>query len=130
MVRLVPGGGLAAHEAAGGHTLAKHVGKSEEYLRERLASEPNLKSASTFYTRELAENAIAGLIEAERSAIHRWLAGQRHQLELVAAGEDDLGVLLRPGHASPTSERGLKVILRRTPPGDSGFYVHTAMVTT
>ena len=53
---LVPGGGLMAHEGLdGGHTLAKHVGKSDEFLRHRLATEPRIKAASTFYDRQTAE---------------------------------------------------------------------------
>lgn len=128
VVHLVPGGGLAAHEAAGGHTLSKHVGKSEEFLRNRLVNQPNLKGASTFHSRELAETSIAGLIEAERSTINRWLSGNRHQLELIGRDPRKLGLLLRPGSA-PTEVAGLKVILRRTPTEGSGFYIHTAMVT-
>ena len=42
VTHLVPGGGLMAHEGLdGGHTLAKHVGKSEQFLRHRLATEPD-----------------------------------------------------------------------------------------
>jgi hypothetical protein len=65
VVHLVPGGGLMAHERIdGAHTLAKHVGKSEEFLRNRLATEPHIRGASTFYDRQTAENAISGLLEA------------------------------------------------------------------
>jgi hypothetical protein len=129
VVHLVPGGGLAAHEAVGGHTLSKHVGKSEEFLRNRLAADPDIKSVSTFYSRELAETSISGLIKAKQPTINRWLSGQRHQLELVGRGDQKLGLLLRQGF-KPTQADGLKVILRRTPAINTGFYVHTAMVIT
>ncbi len=46
--RIVPGGGLAAHEGAGGHLLARHVGQTAAQLSSRLASEPGLKVASSF----------------------------------------------------------------------------------
>jgi len=45
--RIVPGGGLAAHEGAGGHLLARHVGKAEADLAARLTAEPRLRAAST-----------------------------------------------------------------------------------
>lgn len=32
----VPGGGLEAHEAAGGHLIERHVGKSEQWLVDRV----------------------------------------------------------------------------------------------
>jgi hypothetical protein len=127
---LVPGGGLMAHEGIdGAHTLAKHVGKSEEFLRNRLATEPHIRGASTFYDRQTAENAISGLLRANKPQIDRWLAGRRMQLELFGDGGRKLGILLLPASARPTEESGLKVVLRRTPALGIGFYVHTAMVT-
>lgn len=49
VTHFVPGGGLMAHESANGHTLAKHVGQPEVFLRNRLAIEPWLDATSTFY---------------------------------------------------------------------------------
>lgn len=129
VVHLVPGGGLMAHEAAGGHTLAKHVGKSEQFLRNRLATEPQIRGASTFYDRETAENAISGVLRANQRKVDRWLSGRRHQLELFDAGDRKLGILLLPGSGLPTEEGGIKVVLRRTPALGIGFSIHTAMVT-
>ncbi len=39
---------LAAEEAAGGHTIARHVGRTEGQLRSRLAQQPTIPAASTF----------------------------------------------------------------------------------
>ena len=130
VTHLVPGGGLMAHEGVdGAHTLAKHVGKSEEFLRNRLATEPHIRGASTFYDRQTAENAISSLLHANQSKVDRWLAGRRPQLELFGDQGRKLGILLLPGSALPTEESGLKVVLRRTPALGIGFSVHTAMVT-
>ena len=46
---------LAAEEAAGGHTIARHVGRTEAQLRQRLAAQPGIPAASTFASREVAE---------------------------------------------------------------------------
>ncbi|AKH64033.1 MULTISPECIES: RNase A-like domain-containing protein [Photorhabdus] len=44
----------------GGHTLAKHVGLSEQELRERL---PSISRASTFYNQDVAEKVISKAIK-------------------------------------------------------------------
>jgi len=69
----VPGGGLGAHENAGGHTIAEHVGKTDAELAARLAREPHIPAASTFTNRAVAENAIAQALEANQAAINAWL---------------------------------------------------------
>lgn len=129
VVHLVPGGGLAAHEAAGGHTLAKHVGKSEEFLRNRLATEPKLKAASTFYNRQVAEEAISSLISANRRNVNRWLARGGFQLDLIDRYPTSLGRVIERKSVDFTEEAGIKVVLRRSSEMPSGFCVHTAMVT-
>ncbi|HEU0044719.1 RNase A-like domain-containing protein [Sphingomonas sp.] len=41
---------LAAQEAAGGHTIARHVGRTEAQLHAQLASQSTIPAASTFAT--------------------------------------------------------------------------------
>lgn len=84
VTHLVPGGGLAAHEGVdGGHTLAKHVGKSAEFLRKRLATEPEIKGASSFYSREAVENSISEVLKAHDKRIQSWLAGSERKLVIT-----------------------------------------------
>ncbi|HEY0166381.1 MAG TPA: RNase A-like domain-containing protein [Jatrophihabitans sp.] len=129
VVHLVPGGGLMAHEVAGGHTLRKHVGKSETFLRTRLATEPHIKGASTFYDRQAAENAVSGLLGANQAAINRWLSGRRAYLKLEGRYSEPLGTLVLPKSAVGAEASGIRVILRRADTLNMGFYIHTAMVT-
>src|SRR5689334_10011971 len=49
---------LSADEADGGHTLQRHVGKSDAELIERLKREPQISSASTYTDRATAERVI------------------------------------------------------------------------
>src|ERR1700738_2990580 len=49
---------LARDEVRGGHTLDKHVGRSDSELRERLATERNISAASTWTNREVAEETV------------------------------------------------------------------------
>jgi len=64
---------LSQDEAAGGHTLRKHVGRSDEQLRQRLRQERNIAAASTWSDRGTAERAVGTAIEQNQGKIDRWL---------------------------------------------------------
>lgn len=70
---LVPGGGLIAHEQAGGHTLAKHVGLTINQLFDRLANDPKPMIVSSFTDQAIAEQVIADAINANSGNISAWL---------------------------------------------------------
>ena len=73
VTHLVPGGGLMAHEGLdGGHTLAKHVGKSEEFLRNRLATEPASRPRRPSTTDRWPRSAVASC-STKRARGERWL---------------------------------------------------------
>ena len=129
VTHLVPGGGLLAHETAGGHTLAKHVGKSEDFLRHRLATESDIRGASTFYDRHTAENAVSALLRENQPKVDRWLAGGTGKLRLEGISREPIGLLIPRGYRSWSPAKGIRVILRRTDALGIGFYLHTAMVT-
>src|SRR6202049_1415081 len=63
---------LERDEARGGHTLDKHVGRSDQELRERLDRERNISAASTWTSREVAEETVGRALRAERDKIARW----------------------------------------------------------
>ena len=128
VVHLVPGGGLLAHEAAGGHTLAKHVGKSEEYLRSRLAQEPRLKEASTFYNRQSAESAISAMLNRNRREVDRWLSGTNEELALRGRAATSVGRLIPRRSKTSTAANGVKIVLRRDADMQTGYLLITAMV--
>ncbi len=130
VVHLAPGGGLMAHEGLdGGHTLAKHVGKSPGFLRNRLAVEPHIKSASTFYNREVAENSIAEVLKAHDKWIRSWLVGPERRLIVSSPVSRACGIVLAPG-ADPIESAVIRVVLRRSDALGLGYRIHTAMVIT
>ncbi|MGF6809294.1 hypothetical protein OKW30_004420 [Paraburkholderia sp. Clong3] len=68
---------LQMHEAKagsriGGHTLLKHVGRTEAQLRERLRLESEKKVVSSFVNLEEAEWAISETMRANALQIHAW----------------------------------------------------------
>lgn len=118
---------LAADEAAGGHTLARHVGLTDRQLAERLRREPSIGAASTFVDRQSAERAVAATLERHRARIERWLAGRSGAdlaLELRDAAAGPLGRVLLRGAREPVAATGARVVLRRR--GEGGFFVLTA----
>jgi uncharacterized protein YukE len=124
--RLVPGGGLAAHEAAGGHTLAKHVGKPAAFLADRLRNEPNIRYSSSFYSRQHAEDSISTVLESRRSEIEGWLAGRAKRLELSANAPSRIGLTLMRGHDRPADVSGIVVRLRKDSKMPAGYRIQTA----
>jgi ribosomal 50S subunit-recycling heat shock protein len=94
----VPGGNLKVHEARGGHTLLKHVNKTVGDLRARLRSEPWLKTASAFTNREIAEDAVQGVLKMNGPTIKSKLIFQDGEAVLVQSFNRAIGnVVTRDG---------------------------------
>ena len=118
-------GWLDQHEAAGGHVKARHVGKSDEELLERLATDPTISASSSFVDQRAAERAIGDLLERQHARLDAWLAGSGRTLKL----EDELGYA-----TGRTAERtgdvfdvtGIRALLVRDPALPEGFRIHTA----
>jgi hypothetical protein len=115
VTRLVPGGGLMAHEGLdGGHTLAKHVGKSEEFLRNRLATEPHITAASTFYDRQTAETTLSAFMDANAVEIAGWLRRSDFGITLYGRLLQPVGIVILRGETRPVESTGIRVVLRRS----------------
>lgn len=64
---------IVPDEIVGGHTIRKHIYKSEELLRLRLAAEPRIPAASAFGSLVEAELAISTAMRAQRAQVTAWL---------------------------------------------------------
>jgi len=80
---------LSQDEAAGGHTLRKHVGRTDAELRERLERERDISAASTWNDRASAESAVSAAIAEQSGKISRWLARQSGHPNLVLDYDGD-----------------------------------------
>jgi hypothetical protein len=74
---------LSQDEAAGGHILRKHVGQTDDELRERLQRERGITGASTYTDRPTAEHAVGAAITESQDRIQRWLSRSSGHPNLV-----------------------------------------------
>jgi hypothetical protein len=84
---------LSADEALGGHTLARHVGKSDNELRERLRREPDISSASTYSDRATAEAVVAEALSSPPRSFAAWLrrTGRRPNFVMHVSADHVIG---------------------------------------
>ena len=119
---------LARDETRGGHTLSRHVGRSDDDLRDRLRREREISAASTYSDRATAERVVALTLEANRARVDQWLArqGPRPNLALDYRATDGQTIgrgLTRRGRL-PVACTNALVVLRWD--GGHGFYVLTS----
>ncbi|MBK7725793.1 MAG: hypothetical protein IPI33_11300 [Dehalococcoidia bacterium] len=116
---------LSIDEARGGHTLARHVGKSDAELLARLKAEPDVSAASTYTDRATAERVVAQVITKKRAEIEKWEArdGSRPNLALRLALGVVIGRSIEQGETRAVEVRDAVVVLRWT---GTGWYVLTS----
>lgn len=115
---------LARDEERGGHTLRKHVGRSDQELRERLQREPDISAASTWTDRAAAEETVGAALREEHGKIERWTqrGERRANLALHFDAGREIGRSLARGAAQAVPCKQAVIVLRAD--GD-GFYVLT-----
>ncbi|MCU0545007.1 MAG: hypothetical protein MUE44_23005 [Oscillatoriaceae cyanobacterium Prado104] len=129
LVPKIPGGGLEVHEQAGGHTLERHVGKTETELAQRLATERQIAAASSFTNRSVAEAAIGEAISRNERDISSWLRSRENRYAIDYDAKKTVGITLRrrASKASPTSR--LRLVLQRSSKLPPGYFILTAYPT-
>ncbi|MFB7121725.1 WXG100 family type VII secretion target [Bacillus tropicus] len=113
---LTPGGGLAAHEAKGGHLLERHVGKTDEELLQRIQSDTRIAGASTFTDRASAEKIAATVLNNPRNQvrIQSWLNSPRdNNLILRYQGTEIIGRGVIRGSTTVEDMSNAKIVLKK-----------------
>jgi hypothetical protein len=110
---------LSQDESAGGHVLRKHVGLSDDQLRQRLDEEREISGASTYTDRATAERVIAAAIAASRDRIQRWLQrpGRHSNLVLDYDAGSPIGRTLNRGDRLPRPCSHALIVLKYDAPG-------------
>jgi hypothetical protein len=118
---------LSRDEARGGHTLGRHVGRSDADLKERLRRE-QISAASTYSDRTTAERVVARALAGQRGRVNQWLArqGSRPNLALDYHGQprEIIGRSLTRRSAQTIPCTDAVVVLRSD--GGRGFIVLTS----
>lgn len=100
----------------GGHTLARHVGKTDDELADRLRREPRISAASTYTDRATAERSVGSALASGSDTLAAWerRSGRRPNLVLNyrSSGTEPLGRSLRRGQKRATPARRALVVLR------------------
>ncbi len=119
---------LAAHETQGGHTIARHVGRTEAELRARLASQQAIPAASTFQTLAQAERAVAAGLKANRLAITQWAKtaapGAKRAFVWSSSSPVGEGVVRATGALTKMSR--VRIVLKKQALQGKIYYVLTA----
>jgi hypothetical protein len=107
---------LTADERCGGHTLERHVGRTNAQLAQRLREQPDIAAASTYPDKETAETVVGAALARERGQIAAWSArrGSRPNLALRyhATGGRPIGRSWQRGRIAPVACFDAVVVLR------------------
>jgi hypothetical protein len=116
---------LSRDEDVGGHVLRKHVGRSDDELRDRLEREPHIAAASTYTDRTTAEHAIGAAIAESRDRIQSWLnrSGARPNLVLDYNASQPIGRTIYRGEKQSRPCSKAVVVLKYAV---TGYYVLTS----
>lgn len=116
---------LAWDEQQGGHTLTRHVGRSDRELAIRLERESGVAAASSFNDRATAERVVGRALQREQGRVASWMRRGKDNLTLDYRGEpgDAVGRVLLRGETRPLPASDARVVLRRR--GDR-YFVLTA----
>jgi len=107
---------LSADESLGGHTLARHVGKTDADLAERLRRERNISAASTYTDRATAERSVGAALAEGGGKLASWQkrSGRRPNLVLHYAepARRTIGRSLMRGRTTPVPCTRAIVVLK------------------
>lgn len=103
---------VGAHESAGGHTGEKHIGKSEHWLRQRLAREPNLDFASSFRNEAAANRTQGAFVKRYHEQIDAWLASGEPRFRGEIDMGQPIGIVVAPTGRVVESSRAFVVLVR------------------
>jgi hypothetical protein len=108
-----------------GHTLKKHVGRTDEELFERLQRERDISAASTWTDRDAAEETVGRALQTEREKVENWerRGYPRSNLALHFNAGKVIGRSIRQGEKQSTPCTEAVIVLKAE--GPESFFVLT-----
>jgi len=121
----VPGGGLEAHEDVGGHLIERHVGKSEQWLLDRVSRE-NISAASSFRDLSEAEHFVSATIADHQARVDAWADGSGgNRLVIDTSFDASTGISVSRGDNSAVDVFSVRLVLERSNQLDIGYRIVT-----
>lgn len=113
-----------------GHTIERHVGKTEEQLKERLRTD-KVSAASTYYDKEIATKAVKDTLKQHEQEIDNWLKNSKeNRLVLHTKHSFPVGkVVLKPDMQVKDKLTNTVTVLARDKSGSLGFKIITSYPT-
>lgn len=109
------------HETEGGHTIKMHVGKSENWLRNRLNSDSDIGDFASSFANESAANRVQGkAVNHFKNQIDKWLKGESSKpLSIKFDMKEPIGIVVERGKSGYITTSNVRVILvkDRSPQG-------------
>ncbi|MEH7461396.1 RNase A-like domain-containing lipoprotein [Bacillus thuringiensis] len=110
-----------------GHTIERHVGKTDEQLKERLRTD-NVSAASTYYDKETATKAVKDTIKQHEKEIEKWLKESKEN-RLVLNTKHNFAVgktVLKKDMRVKDGLRNTVTVLQRDKGSQLGFKIVTS----
>lgn len=121
----VPGGGLDAHENAGGHLIERHVAKSEQWLLDRV-SRDNISAASSFRNLPEAEHFVSATIADHQARVDAWADGSGgNRLVIDTTFDASTGISVSRGDTRAVDVFSVRLVLERSDQLDIGYRIVT-----
>jgi len=118
---------LLAHELAGGHTIALHVAKTLAYLLNRVNTDPDASTASSFFSLRQATSLINMTLNENRAGIATMLAMPGNSWAAIRATFDRAtGRSVTEGTGGYTNVSSVFVLLTKPAVTPEGFLIWTA----
>jgi len=113
---------LQQQEQLGGHTIARHVGKSDQQLVERLINAPRISAASTYPDLTTATNNIQAALRANANTLNSWVSsaavGEKRAVNYTAGAVVGRVATRPPSLSNINDSRRLRAVMKKTANGD------------
>jgi hypothetical protein len=124
---------LEAHEATAeepalGHTVERHVGKSENWLKQRLEENPGLTKASSFRNEEIANRVQGRFVKRHRAEIDAWLKSGEDTFRGTIDMGEHVGTVVERGKKGShvTTQTSKATLILRRDDSPQGWHFHTS----
>jgi hypothetical protein len=121
------GGTLIFHENLDGHTIRRHVGKTDEQLLQRFDTEPDILGSSSYPDIETAQRAVGEVLSRNCNGVQGWLTNSlKPRLTLNETLDFEIGRVIPQGATVSQPSNKSFVLLVKDPLAPKGYRVHTS----